>query len=212
MRGLPVRAVPLRIVVSGSENLTESLSLRPDLAMVSRAEASLDVSARVARADVLIVDTTSSPAFAYEAIRSLTVETPVLALTASDDVLPAIAAGASGALHKDSPADLVLAAASAIHQGLAVFDRSFVSRLVPTTPEAQAAQSVAPQEREELTPREQEVLALLAEGLSNKEIAGRLDISDHTAKFHVNSILQKMGAQKRVEAVVRAARLGIIDL
>ncbi len=211
MRGLPVRAVPLRIVVSGSEGLTESLSLRPDLAMVSRAEASLDVSARVARADVLIVDTTSSPAFAYEAIRSLTVETPVLALTASDDVLPAIAAGASGALHKDSPADLVLAAASAIHQGLAVFDRSFVSRLVPTT-EAEAAEPSAQQEREELTPREQEVLALLAEGLSNKEIAGRLDISDHTAKFHVNSILQKMGAQKRVEAVVRAARLGIIDL
>jgi two-component system, NarL family, nitrate/nitrite response regulator NarL len=161
---------------------------------------------------VLIVDTTSSPAFAYEAIRSLTVETPVLALTASDDVLPAIAAGASGALHKDSPTDLVLAAASAIHQGLAVFDRSFVSRLVPTTPEAPGAQSTAQQEREELTPREQEVLALLAEGLSNKEIAGRLDISDHTAKFHVNSILQKMGAQKRVEAVVRAARLGIIDL
>ena len=210
MRGLPVRAVPLRVVVNGSESLTESLSLRPDVALVSRAEASLDVSARVARADVLIVDATASPAFAYEAIRSLTVETPVLALTASDDLLPAIAAGASGALHRDSPADLVLAAVSALHQGLAVFDRSFVEKLVPTAPQGQAAD--AQSERDELTPREQEVLALLAEGLSNKEIASRLDISDHTAKFHVNSILQKMGAQKRVEAVVRAARLGIIDL
>lgn len=212
MRGLPVRAVALRVVVSGSENLTESLSVRPDVALVSRAESALDVAARVGRADVLIVDTTVSPAFAYEAIRSLTVDTPVLALTASDDTLPAIAAGASGALHRDSPAELVLAAASAIHQGLAVFDRSFVSRLVPTAPQAQAAQGTVPSEREELTPREQEVLTLLAEGLSNKEIASRLDISDHTAKFHVNSILQKMGAQKRVEAVVRAARLGIIDL
>jgi DNA-binding NarL/FixJ family response regulator len=202
------------VVVNGSEPLTESLSLRPDLALVSRAEAGLDVSARAARADVLVVDTTVSPAFAYEAIRSLTVETPVLALTATDDVLPAIAAGASGALHRDSPADLVLAAVSALHQGLAVFDRSFVSRLVPTegAPSAQAAVLAPAPDREELTPREQEVLALLAEGLSNKEIAARLDISDHTAKFHVNSILQKMGAQKRVEAVVRAARLGIIDL
>jgi len=201
----------MRIVVSGSESLTESLSLRPDVALVSRAEAALDVAARAGRADVLIVDTTASPAFAYEAIRSLTVSTPVLALTASDDVLPAIAAGASGALHRDSPADLVLAAARALHSGLAVFDRSFVERLVPTAPQAQAAE--APHhDRDELTPREQEVLALLAEGLSNKEIAARLDISDHTAKFHVNSILQKMGAQKRVEAVVRAARLGIIDL
>ncbi|MBL8954334.1 MAG: response regulator transcription factor [Myxococcaceae bacterium] len=214
MRGLPVRAVAIRVVVNGSEQLTESLSIRPDVAQVSRAEASLDVAARVARADVLIVDTTQSPAFAYEAIRSLTIDTPVLALTASDDTLPAIAAGASGALHRDSPAELVLAAASALHQGLAVFDRSFVERLVPTSPQRHtAAPAEAPQQdRDELTPREQEVLALLAEGLSNKEIASRLDISDHTAKFHVNSILQKMGAQKRVEAVVRAARLGIIDL
>src|SRR5262245_27490652 len=192
MRGLPVRAVPLRIVVSGSETLTESLSLRPDVALVSRAEAALDVAARVGRADVLIVDATVSPAFAYEAIRSLTVETPVLALTASDDVLPAIAAGASGALHRDSPADLVLAAASALHQGLAVFDRSFVSRLVPGADAAQeqgasAASAESRSDREDLTPREQEVLTLLAEGLSNKEIASRLDISDHTAKFHVNS-------------------------
>ncbi|MBK7860630.1 MAG: response regulator transcription factor [Archangiaceae bacterium] len=216
MRGLPVRAVPLRVLVSGSEQLTESLSMRPDVALVSRAEAGLDVSARAARADVIVVDTTVGTAFAHEAIRSLTVETPVLALTATDDGLPAIAAGASGSLHRDTPAELVLAAISALHQGLAVFDRSFVTRLVPTAPaEAHphpAAAEAAPEAREELTPREQEVLALLAEGLSNKEIASRLDISDHTAKFHVNSILQKMGAQKRVEAVVRAARLGIIDL
>jgi DNA-binding NarL/FixJ family response regulator len=204
--------VPLRILVSGSETLTENLSLRPDVATVSRAEAALDVAARVARADVIVVDAGVSPAFAYEAIRSLTLDTPVLALTATDDVLPAIAAGASGALHRDSPADLVLAAAVALHSGLAVFDRSFVSRLVPTAPLAAEAAASPEAEREELTPREQEVLALLAEGLSNKEIASRLDISDHTAKFHVNSILQKMGAQKRVEAVVRAARLGIIDL
>jgi two-component system nitrate/nitrite response regulator NarL len=199
-------------LVSGTETLTESLSSRPELALVTRAEASLDVAARVARADVLVVDAGLSPAFAYEAIRSLTVETPVLALVASADLLPAIAAGASGALHRDSPPDLVLAAVSAIHEGLAVFDRSFVERLVPAPAASQTEGAAARQERDELTPREQEVLALLAEGLSNKEIASRLDISDHTAKFHVNSILQKMGAQKRVEAVVRAARLGIIDL
>jgi two-component system nitrate/nitrite response regulator NarL len=201
--------VPLRILVNGGETLTENLSLRPDIATVSRAEASLEVAARVARPDVIVVDAGISPAFAYEAIRSLTVEVPVLALTASDDMLPAIAAGASGALHRDSPGELILAAAQALSAGLAVFDRSFVSRLVPASA---PASNVAPEREEQLTPREQEVLTLLAEGLSNKEIASRLDISDHTAKFHVNSILQKMGAQKRVEAVVRAARLGIIDL
>lgn len=65
---------------------------------------------------------------------------------------------------------------------------------------------------EKLTAREQEVIGLLAAGLSNKDIAKQLGISEHTAKFHVNSILQKFGAQKRVEAVVRAARLGLIEL
>jgi DNA-binding CsgD family transcriptional regulator len=63
-----------------------------------------------------------------------------------------------------------------------------------------------------LTPREREVLALLAEGLSNKAIADRLAISEHTAKFHVNAVLAKLGVQRRTEAVVRAARLGLVTL
>jgi DNA-binding NarL/FixJ family response regulator len=65
---------------------------------------------------------------------------------------------------------------------------------------------------EELTPREREVLQLLAEGLGNKEIARRLRISDHTVKFHVNAILGKLGARTRTEAVTRAARQGLITL
>lgn len=63
-----------------------------------------------------------------------------------------------------------------------------------------------------LTPREAEVLGLLAEGLSNKLIADRLKVSDHTAKFHVNSILNKLGAETRTEAVVLAARRGLLML
>jgi DNA-binding NarL/FixJ family response regulator len=63
-----------------------------------------------------------------------------------------------------------------------------------------------------LTPRELEVLNLLAEGFSNKLIADRLRISEHTVKFHVNAILGKLGAETRTEAVVAAARLGLILL
>lgn len=63
---------------------------------------------------------------------------------------------------------------------------------------------------EDLTPREREALQLLAEGLSNKEIARRLGTSEHTAKFHVNAILGKLNAHSRTEAVTRAARLGLI--
>jgi two-component system, NarL family, nitrate/nitrite response regulator NarL len=63
-----------------------------------------------------------------------------------------------------------------------------------------------------LTPREAEVLNLLAEGLSNKLVADRLKISEHTAKFHVNAILTKLGAETRTEAVVLAARRGLLML
>jgi DNA-binding CsgD family transcriptional regulator len=63
-----------------------------------------------------------------------------------------------------------------------------------------------------LTPRELEVLALLAEGASNKEIARRLGISVHTAKFHVGSLLDKLDATGRTDAVAHAARLGVIEL
>ena len=63
---------------------------------------------------------------------------------------------------------------------------------------------------EALTPREAEVLALLGEGLSNRAIADRLGISERTAKFHASSILAKLGAASRAEAIVRAARLGLL--
>lgn len=63
-----------------------------------------------------------------------------------------------------------------------------------------------------LTPRELEVLALLAEGASNKDIARRLKISVHTAKFHVGSVLDKLDATGRTDAVAHAARLGVIQL
>ena len=65
---------------------------------------------------------------------------------------------------------------------------------------------------EPLTPRELEVLKRMAEGLSNKQIARELAISEHTIKFHVNAILGKLGAQSRTEAVVRATRAGLILL
>ena len=66
--------------------------------------------------------------------------------------------------------------------------------------------------QEVLTPRETEVLEMLAEGLSNKEIAARLNISDHTAKFHVNSILSKLRAGTRTEAVMRGIRRGLVKI
>jgi two-component system, NarL family, nitrate/nitrite response regulator NarL len=90
-----------------------------------------------------------------------------------------------------------------VARGLSVLDGVLARQFV--RPPAAAPQ-------EPLTPREREVLALLAEGLANKTIAARLGISEHTAKFHVNAILGKLGVESRAEAIVHAARAGLVVL
>jgi DNA-binding NarL/FixJ family response regulator len=115
------------------------------------------------------------------------------------------ASGASGVLLRDAGADELRGALEAVARGFVVFHRD-VAREIVRAP-ATAVDSIDP-----LTPREIEVLHLMAEGLPNKLIADRLGISEHTVKFHVNAILTKLGAQGRTEAVVRAARLGLIIL
>ena len=89
--------------------------------------------------------------------------------------------------------------------GLVVLDEEFASTAIAPRP-------TRPAGSEELTPRERDVLSLLVQGKSNRQIAERLGISEHTAKFHVTAVLQKMGAQTRTEAVVKAARLGLVVL
>jgi DNA-binding NarL/FixJ family response regulator len=132
---------------------------------------------------------------------------PVLALVADEAAGElALAAGARGMLFRDASPETLLAALQAVARGLAVFEPS----LSPVRPTARA--STPTTSPDSLTPREREVLALLAEGLSNKAIADRLAISEHTAKFHVNAVMAKLGVQRRTEAVVRAARMGLVTL
>jgi DNA-binding NarL/FixJ family response regulator len=136
---------------------------------------------------------------------------PVLALVADEAAGEvALTAGARGLLFRDvGPAPLV-AALLAVARGLTVFDPGLSEvRAAPRAATSSATNTPGP---DSLTPREREVLALLAEGLSNKAIADRLSISEHTAKFHVNAVLAKLGVQRRTEAVVRAARLGLVTL
>src|SRR3990170_4375781 len=131
-----------------------------------------------------------------------TVETnlPVLVLGPAGLGAEAVAAGARGYLRRDSAGPRLRAALQAVAQGLQVIDAVAVESRV----EDAAA--------EDLTPREMDVLQLLAEGLPKKEIGRRLRISEHTVKFHVNTILAKLGARTRTEAVTRAARQGLIML
>ncbi len=98
---------------------------------------------------------------------------------------------------------------TAVHAAAAGFVILDPTLLHTFTPLAETAETTPP---EDLTPREQQVLHLLVEGLTNKAIAHQLDISEHTVKFHVNALMNKLGAQSRTEAVVRATRLGFISL
>jgi len=133
--------------------------------------------------------------------------TPIVALIPDETyALEAQSAGARGLLPRESDAGRLVAALMAVAHGLVVLDPSLVSSVLGARAPSSSSQV------EELTPRELEVLGLLAEGLPNKAIARRLGISDHTVKFHVNAVLGKLGAQSRTEAVVRATRLGLILL
>lgn len=135
------------------------------------------------------------------------VTVPVVVLLADSlQAGDAWAAGARALLTRDMNAEKMTAAVQAAAQGLTVLDDQLADALLPIP--ALAQDDVT----ETLTPRETEVLHLLAEGLTNKAIAQTLAISDHTVKFHVNAILGKLGAQSRTEAVVRATRLGLIAL
>jgi NarL family two-component system response regulator YdfI len=121
----------------------------------------------------------------------------------------ALRAGVRAVLPGDVSPDQLFAALQAAAEGLLVLHPAEVDAVFPApTPASQPLTELA----EALTRREREVLQMLAAGLGNKEIAARLDISDHTAKFHVASILGKLGAASRTEAVALGIRRGLVLL
>jgi len=135
-------------------------------------------------------------------------EAPVVALLPDDTLAAdALAAGARALLLREASVEALCRAIEAVLEGLLVLDPALLGALPAVAPRPDE-----PAPAEPLTAREQEVLQLLAEGLSNRAIAHTLSISEHTVKFHVNAIMTKLDAQSRTEAVVRATRLGLLLL
>jgi NarL family two-component system response regulator YdfI len=167
------------------------------------------------RADVLLVDATGeSPETIIESLADsdLAAEIPIVVLTeaaAPPAFAQALQAGIRAMLPGEISADQLAAALQAAAAGLAVLHPADVSTARPAA--APASQPLA-ELPEPLTRREREVLQMLAAGLANKEIAARLNISDHTAKFHVAAILGKLGAATRTEAVALGIRRGLVLL
>ncbi len=127
---------------------------------------------------------------------------------APDRIAEALRAGVKAVLPSNLAGPELVAAVEAAAAGLVVLDGSEVGTLLRPPAVISNGASAAPLEA--LTPREVEVLRLLAAGLGNKEIAARLDISEHTVKFHVASIMGKLGAGSRTEAVTLGLRNGLI--
>jgi len=163
--------------------------------------------------DVVLMDLRMPRVDGIEAIRRLAAlgERPrAIALTTyADDasVLGALRAGARGYLTKDAGADEIRAAVQAVARGEASLDPSVQHHVVA----ALAGGSEMPELPDELTPREAEVLGLIAEGLTNAEIAERLVVSAATVKTHVNHIFAKAGVRDRAQAVVYAYSRGLAN-
>lgn len=209
----------VRVVVVDDEPLVRAglrmiLGTEPGIEVVGEAgdgRAALEAVSRLTP-DVALLDLRMPVMDGLEATRLIRARHPeveVVVLTTFDTdraVQEALAAGACGFLLKDAPADRLTAALRAAAAGDAVLDRSVIHRVAA---ELTRRQPPAGSERlHRLTDREREVLGLMAEGLSNAEIAARLVIGEGTVKTHVARVLQKLEVRDRLQAVVLAYRSG----
>ena len=229
-------AGPIRVALVDDQQLVRGgfkmlINSQPDLTVVAEAGNGGDAlqALSAVRADVVLMDVRMPGMDGIEATARLLeraaaqpkgstdVDLKVVVLTTFDldeYALSAIRAGASGFLLKDAPPEELLEAIRTVYRGDAVIAPSTTRRLLDHVapllrePTAEVSRHAADVER--LTPREREVFGLIAQGLSNPEIAAHLFLSDATVKTHVGHILAKLGARDRVQAVVIAYETGIV--
>ena len=189
------------------------LEAEPDIKVVGEAadgERAISL-VREVSPEIVLMDVRMPVLDGIEATRRLAGQTRVLVLTTFDldeIVFEAIRSGASGFLLKTSPADELIRAVRVVAAADALLSPSITRRLVEEF--ARRPATTDPQVVDELTPRELDVLRLLARGLSNAEIAQELVVEPSTVKSHVASILLKLDLRNRVQAVVLAYEAGLV--
>ena len=212
---------PIRILLVDDqgivrEGLSSLLQAKPDLEIVGDAENGQRAveQALSLQPDVVLMDVRMPVMDGVAATRLLSQQASnikVLVLTTFDDdeyVSQAMQCGAKGYLLKDTPSEELAEAIRAVHKGYThlgpgLFEKAMAAATTPaSTPTIEP-----PPELEQLTPREREVLQLIAEGCSNREIAQALYISERTVKNHVNSILGRLNLRDRTQAAILATTL-----
>jgi DNA-binding NarL/FixJ family response regulator len=198
------------------DGLVAILGTQPDFRLIGEAASGKEALtlARDRQPDVVLLDLEMPGMDGVETIRLLRDDRPdirVVVFTAFDTderILSAVRAGAKGYLLKGAPRSELFNAIRVVHQGGSLLQPVVASRLLNrlAAPESTGGRV------EEITPREMEVLELLVQGKQNKEIAAELSITERTVKFHISSILGKLGAGNRTEAVTIALQKGLVDL
>jgi DNA-binding NarL/FixJ family response regulator len=196
------------------------LDTQPDITVVASAADGAEAVRLSAdhRPDVVLMDVRMPVLDGIEATRQIGAagdhDGPrILILTTFDldeYVYDALHAGASGFLLKDVPAETLFEAVRVIAAGDALLAPAITRRLIAEFARLGPRQPARPDALEALTPRETEVLSLVAEGLSNREIAGQLVLSDETVKTHVSHVLRKLSLRDRAQAVVVAYESGLV--
>lgn len=200
------------------DGLVMMLGTQGDFEVVAEAEDGQEAFEKAAsyQPDVLLLDLEMPGLDGVQVLEKLLPRYPgmrAIVFTAFDTderILAALKAGAQGYLLKGAPREELFQAVRVVHEGGSLLQPVIASRVLQhMSAGGDTRKRVSP---EGLTEREMEVLQLLAQGLPNKDIASELVISERTVKFHVSSILDKLGAANRTEAVAIAAQQGIIDL
>ena len=212
----------IRLLVAEDENvyrrvLVELLATEKDIEIVGEAadgQAAVDLADRM-QADVVLMDIGMPRLDGIGATRELAerrsaAKVVMLTIYSDDDrVFRALQAGAAGYLLKDATPEETLEAIRAAHRGEGVLHPQLVRRVMREFTRLGEQHVVQDSQFSDLSPRERDVLALLAEGLRNQDIATRLSITEKTVKHHVSSILSKLQVNHRTEAALLAAKAGL---
>jgi len=194
------------------------IARQEDFEVVGEASDGLDgiKRAKVLRPDVILLDLHMPGLSGREAVKILAQECPeskVVMLTVSEDaedLIETLRNGASGYLLKNIDTQTLIDSIRSAAEGDSIISPQMTSKLVRNIKSSTAA-APAPTERDKLSPREREILAFLARGASNKEIARALDVAESTVKIHVQHILRKLNLTSRVQAAVYAVEAGLTD-